>query len=484
MTTGASDNKPPRHDEGRSAWRGGAPAGGIARAFTSTRVVTGGAVRPAAVLVDDGGAIVDVVERGRVPVGVDVVDFLDSLVMPGLVDSHVHVNEPGRTAWEGFATATQAASRGGVTTLVDMPLNSLPPTTSVAAFEDKLDAAKNQLAVDVGFWGGVVPGNHEDLVPLVERGVLGFKCFLIDSGVPEFKNVSEADLDRSLGILRDARAPLLAHAELQGPIDEAAHALEAALASGALSRRSYRFHLESRPKASENAAVELMVRMCRARGGPVHIVHHSSSEALALLEDARDDGLPLTVETCPHYLSFCAEEIDDGATWFKCTPPIRERENQDALWDALARGVLDSVVSDHSPCTVALKQVERGDFDAAWGGISSLQLTLPATWTGARARGRTLVDVARWMSEEPALLAGLSRKGSIAKGKDADFAVIDPDATFVVDQEKLAHKNKLTPYHGRELFGVVRSTWLRGQQVFRRGDDVTARDGRLILGRG
>lgn len=441
------------------------------RAFVSSRVLVDGALRPAAVLVA-GGRIVDVVKPNERPEGVDVVDFIDDVVLPGLVDSHVHVNEPGRTAWEGFATATQAAAAGGVTALVDMPLNSIPPTTTVPALREKREAASGQCAVDVAFWGGVVPGNANELAALVREGVRGFKCFLIDSGVAEFQNVSERDLDASMGILRDAGVPLLAHAELQGPIDRAP--------PSTAPHNTYRFHLESRPKAAEDEAVALMVRMSKKHGARVHIVHHSSSSALSALEQARNEGVALTVETCPHYLSFAAEDIPDGATWFKCTPPIRERANQDALWSALRGGVLDAVVSDHSPCSVALKKIDLGDFDAAWGGISSLQVTLAATWTGARAHGASLADVARWMSSAPAKLAGLSNKGAIAKGKDADLVAFDPDARFVVDQQQLAHKNKLSPYHARELFGVVRSTWLRGECVYRRGSDVTLRNGRLL----
>lgn len=443
-------------------------------AFLSTRVVTGGEVRPAAVLVKDG-VIVDVVAPAERPLGCEVVDLLDAVMLPGLVDTHVHVNEPGRTAWEGFATATRAAALGGITTLVDMPLNSLPPTTSVPAFEEKLAAAAGQLAVDVGFWGGVVPGNTADLAPLVERGVLGFKCFLVDSGVPEFKNVDRRDLDRSLGILREAGVPLLAHAELQGPIDAATSA------AAAFDHRSYRHHLVGRPNAAEDEAVALLIELCRAHKAKVHVVHHCSSSALTALERARGDGLPLTVETCPHYLTFAAEEIEDGATHFKCTPPIRERDNREALWGALLRGVLDAVVSDHSPCTAALKRLDLGDFDRAWGGISGLQLTLSATWSGARARGATLVDVARWMSERPAALAGLTRKGAIAKGKDADLVAFDPDARFTVDQEALAHKNPITPYHGKTLTGAVRATWLRGQRISLRGSADVLRNGRLLL---
>lgn len=459
--------------------------GPVDRAFVSSRVVVDGAIRPAAVLVKDG-AIVDVVPPQDRPLDVDVVDVVDAVLLPGLVDSHVHVNEPGRTAWEGFATATQAAARGGVTALVDMPLNSIPATTTVAALEEKMAAARGQCAVDVGFWGGVVPGNAGELLALVKRGALGFKCFLIDSGVAEFQHVGEKDLARALGVLREAGVPLLTHAELQGPIDAHAPALQAAVNDGRLDHTSYRYHLESRPRAAEDEAIALMVRLCREHGARVHIVHHSSSDALTTLERARSEGLPLTVETCPHYLTFAAEEISDGATWFKCTPPIRERENNEKLWDALGRGVLDAVVSDHSPCSIALKKIELGDFESAWGGISSLQVTLPATWTGARARGFSLVDVARWMSERPAALAGLRRKGAIARGKDADLVAFDPDARAVVDQGQLSHKNKLSPYHHRELQGVVRGTWLRGERVYTpgphgRADDVTLRNGRFLL---
>ena len=443
----------------------------IDRAFVSTRVLVDGALRPAAVLVSRG-TIIDIVAPHERPLDVEVIDVLADVLLPGLVDSHVHVNEPGRTAWEGFATATQAAAAGGITTLVDMPLNSIPATTTVAALEQKREAARGQCAIDVGFWGGLVPGNAPALAALVKSGVRGFKCFLIDSGVAEFAKVSERELDASLGILREAGVPLLTHAELQGPIDRAP--------KSTAKTTSYRFHLDSRPKAAENEAVALMVRLANKHRAHVHIVHHSSSEALSTLERARQDGVEVTVETCPHYLSFAAEDIPDGATWFKCTPPIRERDNQDALWDALQRGVLDSVVSDHSPCSLALKKIELGDFDAAWGGISSLQVTLAATWTGARAKGCSLVDIARWMSAAPAKLAGLATKGAIARGKDADFAVFDPDARFVVDQQALAHKNKLSPYHARALTGVVRSTWLRGECVYRRGSDVTLRNGRLL----
>jgi len=443
-------------------------------AFVSDRIVTPTGMRHGAVLVKNG-VIVDIVGPRDRPADVPTVEVVGTALLPGLVDSHVHINEPGRTSWEGFATATQAAASGGITALVDMPLNSIPPTTTVRAFEEKLAAASGQLAIDVGFWGGVVPGNAQDLKPLVKRGVLGFKCFLIDSGVPEFQNATERDLEKALPLLREAGVPLLTHAELQGPIDATAPAL------AGFDHKTYRYHLASRPKAAENEAIDLMIKLAKRTKAHVHIVHHSSSEALAALQRAREDGLNVTVETCPHYLSFCAEEIDDGATHFKCTPPIRERDNREALWSALRAGVLDAVVSDHSPCTAGLKRLDEGDFEKAWGGISSLQVTLAATWSGARARGFTLHDVARWMCEQPAKLAGLKRKGAIAKGMDADLVAFDTDAAFVVDQNALAHKNKITPYHDRKLQGVVRATWLRGRQVYRRGSDIIGRNGRILL---
>jgi allantoinase len=439
----------------------------VDKVFRGRRVVVDHAVRAASIHVARG-KIAAVAGYDELPPGVPIVDAGDDVILPGLVDTHVHMNEPGRTAWEGFATATWAAAAGGITSLVDMPLNSLPPTTTTHGLVEKRKHTEGQLAIDVGFWGGVVPGNALELAPLVEEGVLGFKCFLIDSGVPEFPPVDESQLLRALDELRALHVPLLVHAELAGPIDAVARTLP----SRGLDKRSYQYHLESRPKAAEDEAIELVARLCRSYRSPMHIVHHSSSTSLSLLEAARAEGLPLTAETCPHYLSFAAEDIPDGATWFKCTPPIRERENREQLWEALKRGVLDSVVSDHSPCTPDLKRTEAGDFDAAWGGVASLQLTLPVTWTEARARGCSIVDVVRWMAERPAALAGISgQKGRIAKGLDADFAFFDLEGGFVVDGSTLHHRHKLTPYAGRALFGVVRSTWLRGERVFERDHD-------------
>lgn len=397
-------------------------------------------------------------------------DVGDLVVMPGLVDTHVHVNEPGRTAWEGYASATRAAAAGGITTLVDMPLNSIPATTTVDALAEKRAAADGQCAIDVGFWGGVVPGNRDQLRAMIDAGVMGFKCFLIDSGVEEFAHVGAREAREALAILGEAGVPLLVHAELSGPID----AVAAEIANADPTR--YSTYLASRPPSAEEQAIALMVELCRETGAPVHIVHHSAASALSIVEAARNDGLPLSAETCPHYLHFAAEDIDDRATEFKCAPPIRERDNREALWRALSDGVLDMVVSDHSPCTVALKRREAGDFMRAWGGVSSLQITLPVVWTNARARGVRIADLSRWMCARPARLAGLTAdKGALVAGKHADIAIWNPEAEYAVSADHLEHKNKVTPYHGETLWGVVEKTYVRGRCVFDRNASA-ARD--------
>jgi len=426
----------------------------------SRRVVTPEGERAAAIHVV-GGAIAAVAPWDEVPAGAALSDVEDLAVLPGLVDTHVHVNEPGRTEWEGFATATRAAAAGGITTLVDMPLNAVPPTTTREAFAAKRAAARGQCAIDVGFWGGVVPGNAGELVGLVVDGVRGFKCFLIDSGAPEFGWVGEAELAPAMGILADLGVPLLCHAELAGPIDRAAASLAAA------DPRAYLTWLRSRPPEAEDEAIALIARLCRDTGARTHVVHHSAAAALPRIAAARAEGLPLTAETCPHYLHFVAESIPDGATAFKCAPPIREAANRELLWRALAEGTLDLVASDHSPCTPALKAEEAGDFVAAWGGIAGLQVGLPVTWTEARRRGHGLADLVRWMAAAPARLAGLTgRKGAIAPGCDADLVVFDPDARFVVERAALRHKNPVCPYVGDELTGVVHTTYLRGHPIW------------------
>ena len=445
----------------------------LERVIRSRRVVTPRGIEPASIVLA-GGHIAEVAAyRGDdYPCPVD--DVGDAVVMPGLVDTHVHVNEPGRTEWEGYASATHAAAAGGITTLVDMPLNSIPATTTRQALDAKRAQASGQCFVDVAFWGGVVPGNRDRLEELIAAGVMGFKCFLCDSGVAEFAAVGESDLRAALPILAEAGVPLLAHAELPAPLEAAARAAQDR------DPRRYATYLASRPPEAEEQAIALLVSLCRDTRAPIHIVHHSAASALPILAAARDDGLPITAETCPHYLHFAAEDIPDGATEFKCAPPIRSADNREHLWQALARGVLDMVVSDHSPCTAALKDRDTGDFSTAWGGVASLQLTLPITWTGATHRGYDLSDLVRWMCQEPARLAGLGgQKGAIAPGYQADLVVWHPEARCEVDGEALQHKNKVTPYHGETLLGVVARTYLRGELIYDSGSHLGAPRGRF-----
>jgi allantoinase len=379
----------------------------------------------------------------------------DEVLLPGIVDSHVHVNDPGRTEWEGFETATKAAASGGVTTIVDMPLNSIPPTVDVAALEVKRKAADGETWVDVGFWGGAVPGNVAQLRPLHEAGVFGFKCFLLHSGVDEFPALAAAEVEAAMREIASFDGLLIVHAE---DPDEIAHAANAG-------GRAYADFLASRPRQAENLAIAHLIDQSRVTGCRIHILHVSSAEALPMIRQAEADGVRISAETCPHYLTFTSEEIADGATQFKCCPPIRESSNRDLLWEGLRDGAIDIVVSDHSPSTADLKHLDTGDFGTAWGGISSLQLGLAAVWTEARQRGFTLSDVVRWMSRGPADQTGLTRKGRIAVGADADFAVFAPDDRQTVDAARLQHKNPITPYAGRQLTGVVRSTWLRGERI-------------------
>ena len=393
----------------------------------------------------------------------------DEVLLPGLVDSHVHVNDPGRSEWEGFASATRAAAAGGVTTIIDMPLNSIPPTTDVAALEVKRKTATGQAFVDVGFWGGAVPGNLADLRGLHDAGVFGFKCFLLHSGVDEFPHLEPDELQAAMREVRSFGALMIVHAEDSHAIDHAP----------AAHGESYRDFLASRPRGAENLAIAQVIELARWTGCRVHVLHLSSSDALPMIASARREGVRLTVETCPHYLSFMAEEIPAGATQFKCCPPIREADNRELLWQGVADGTIDCIVSDHSPCTPELKRFDIGDFGVAWGGISSLQLGLPAIWTEARRRGHALTDVVRWMASGPAAQAGLLRKGQIALGYAADLCVFAPDDAFVVDVERLHHKNPVTPYAGRPLAGVVRSTWLRGERI-----DVTDQPRGRLLARG
>jgi allantoinase len=413
------------------------------------RVVLPDGERAAAVHSEDG-RITAVTAFGDAPAAAVTLED-DEVLLPGLVDSHVHVNEPGRTEWEGFATATRAAVAGGVTTIVDMPLNSVPATTTVEALHVKRAAAKGQVAADVAFWGGAVPGNLDQLRPLHEAGVVGFKCFLLDSGVPEFPPLDDAGLRAALTELAAFDGLLIAHAE----------DADAIAAAPEPQGPSYAAFLASRPGMAEESAIDRRVAAARDTGARAHVVHLADADALPILRAARADGVRITVETCPHYLTFAAEEVPDGATSFKCCPPIREVRHREALWAALTDGDVDLVVSDHSPCTPDLKLLDLGDFGAAWGGIASLQVALPAVWTGARTRGIALAEVVRWMAEAPARLAGLPGKGAIAVGKDADLVAFAPDERWTVGA--LQHRNPVTPYVGRELAGVVRRTWLRGR---------------------
>ncbi|RPF44700.1 allantoinase [Streptomyces sp. Ag109_G2-6] len=418
----------------------------------STRVITPEGTRAASVAVAGGKIAAVLAYEAEVPAGARLEDFGDDVLLPGLVDTHVHVNDPGRTEWEGFWTATRAAAAGGITTLLDMPLNSLPPTTTVGNLRVKQEVARTKAHVDVGFWGGALPDNVKDLRPLHDAGVFGFKCFLSPSGVDEFPLLDQEQLATSLAEITGFGGLLIVHAE--DP-----HHLESAPQNPG---PKYADFLASRPQDAENTAIENLIAQAKRLNARVHVLHLSSASALPLIAAAKAEGVQITVESCPHFLTLTAEEVPDGATEFKCCPPIREAANQDVLWDALADGTIDCIVSDHSPSTADLK---TGDFATAWGGISSLQLGLPAIWTEARKRGRTLEEVARWMSTAPAALAGLAAKGAIEAGRDADFAVLAPEETFTVDPAELHHRNQVTAYAGKTLHGVVKSTWLRGTQI-------------------
>ncbi|HWY67805.1 MAG TPA: allantoinase AllB [Terriglobales bacterium] len=446
---------------------------GLECVIRSNRVVLPNSIRPAAIVIRDG-VIAEILDPKRVA-SAEALDFEDSVVMPGIVDTHVHINEPGRTEWEGFETATMAAAAGGVTSLIEMPLNSIPATTTAEAFRQKLAAGQGKLFVDVGFWGGVVPGNCPELLKLYKEGVFGFKCFLVPSGVPEFEAVSESDLRLALPELARLDAVLLAHAELPGPIEDATRRI------GGKNSRSYSTWLQSHPSVAEDQAIQLLIRLSQEYKTRVHIVHLSSGAAAPMIHAAKSSGIKVSVETCPHYLTIAAEEIPDGATQFKCAPPIREAANQERLWDALRDGTIDFVATDHSPAPPQTKCAETGDYMRAWGGIASLQLSLPLLWTSAHKRGFGIDDVANWLCREPAKLAGLSRKGEIAQGRDADLVVWNPDQSFQVQPEKMFFRHKLTPYSGRTLFGVVQSTFLRGKEIYTSGNFPNSRSGRVLL---
>jgi allantoinase len=433
------------------------------QAFTSSRVVVPGKIGAFAVLVE-GEQIVGVVPRKEIPLSVPVTDFGDLAILPGLVDSHIHINEPGRTEWEGFCTATRAAAAGGYTMLVDMPLNCVPATTSPEALEAKRKAAQGKCHVDWAAWGGLVADNLEQIDALASAGVSGFKCFLIHSGIDEFTMVNEDQLRAALPKLKKTGLPLLVHAELPGPVASATEGLMQA------DWRVHETYLKSRPDEAELTAIELLIRLCEESGCQIHVVHLSTCKALARLRDAKRQGLPITVETCPHYLHLCSEETSRGATLNKCAPPIRNRDNREALWQGLRDGLIDLVATDHSPCPPAMKQMERGDFRAAWGGIPSVSLALSLMWTEAGRRGFSLVDIGRWMAEGPARLAGVGeRKGRLAVGFDADMVVFDPEAEWAVTPAELHYRHAVSPYLGERLTGKVLTTFLRGQCVYKQG---------------
>lgn len=432
----------------------------------SERVVLPDGTRPATIRIDEGR--ISAIESTGVRADIDAGAMI---VMPGLVDTHVHINEPGRTEWEGFDTATKAAAAGGITTLVDMPLNSIPSTITLAGLHAKRKAAAGQCHVNVGFWGGVVPGNERDLEPLARGGVLGFKCFLSPSGVDEFEHVSEEDLRRAAPNVAALGLPLLAHAEwpplLMAPesTDDPHH---------------YATWLKTRPPAAEQAAIELLIEIARHERVHTHVVHLASADALPALMQARAEGVPITVETCPHYLTFCAEEIHDEATAWKCAPPIRARDHRERLWLALQQGHIDLVATDHSPAPASLKD-QNGDFMASWGGIASLQIALPVMWTAAAERGIPIERLVAWMSAAPARLAGLQRrKGAITVGRDADLVIVDPSRGLTVDASRLYHRHAITPYDGARLKGLITMTMVRGEIVYENGAIISAPIGELL----
>ncbi|MEO6613776.1 MAG: allantoinase AllB [Chitinophagaceae bacterium] len=437
-------------------------------AISSNHTITPGGTRRATVLIKEG-KIIDVVNE--MPEGdFPSEDVGDSLLMAGIVDPHVHINEPGRTDWEGFDTATRAAIAGGITSLVDMPLNSSPVTTTVKAFEEKLKATTGKLHTNCGFWGGVIPGNEKAIEPLIEKGVLGFKAFLTHSGIDEFPNVTEEDLRKVMPFIARHNLPLLVHCELSAPIPY----------SLLDTPRSYNNYLLSRPAKWEDDAIALMIRLCEEFGCRTHIVHLSSAGSIEQIANAKQKGIPLTAETGQHYLFFTAEQVPDGRTEYKCAPPIREKENKERLWQALKEGIIDFVATDHSPAPPGLKELASGDLVKAWGGISSIQFALPVLWTAAKQHGCNPEDIARWLCEKPALLPRLGTKGKIAKGYDADLVVWNPEKSFIVKEEMILHKHKITPYLKEELYGVVEQAWLGGEKVYADGKFLHLNKGKIL----
>ena len=430
-----------------------------------------GAIRDATLVITDG-IITEIINGLLYDNNIPLTDAGSNVVMAGVTDPHIHINEPGRTEWEGFDTATKAAIAGGVTCLVDMPLNASPVTTTAMAFDEKMDAAKNKLHTNCGFWGGLVPGNEKDIEPLAAKGVLGFKAFLTHSGIDEFPNVTEADLHKAMPVIANLGLPLLVHCELTTPHEKQVMA----------NKRSYHDYLLSRPRKWEDDAIAMMIGLCEKYNCRTHIVHLSSSNSINQIKKARQKGLPLTVETAQHYLYFAAEEIKDGQTQFKCAPPIREKDNNDQLWEALKNGVIDFVATDHSPATPALKELQSGDFSKAWGGIASVQFALPVLWTAAKKRNCHVRDMAKWLCEHPAVLTGKAGSmGKIVKGYQADLVIWNPEQSFTVTESIIQHKHTTTPYLNEQLFGTVLQTWLNGKKVFDNNSFTQLNQGKIIL---
>ncbi len=438
----------------------------IDAAICSNRVITPKGLMKGAVLISNGK--IAAIEADVPEADFPVTDVKDAVLMPGIVDPHVHINEPGRTEWEGFDTATRSALAGGITTLIEMPLNASPVTTSGKAFNEKIAATEGKLHVDCGFWGGVIPGNEKEIEGLIEKGVLGFKAFLIDSGIAEFPPVNEDELKKVMPVLARYHLPLLVHCELDSE------------APSFKSTRNYNEYLSTRPGKWEIDAIAMMIKLCREFKCRVHIVHLSFAGALEIIKKAKEEGLPLTVESGQHYLFFTSEEIPEGATAYKCAPPIREKVNNEKLWKALQNDTIDFVATDHSPAPPELKEIHSGDFMKAWGGIASMQLALPALWTAARKHNIPVTKMAEWLCSKPALLPQLSNKGRIEPGCDADFVVWDPEASFIIDENDLHHRHKITPYLGKQLFGRVQQTWLRGEKLYDDGKFLHLNKGRII----
>ncbi len=439
-------------------------------ALHSNRVITNGEIIEATILIKDG-IITDLINGTFENHSGKIIDVGNKIIMAGIIDPHVHINEPGRTEWEGFDTATKAAIAGGVTTLIDMPLNASPVTTTAKAFDEKIISTKNKLHTNCGFWGGIVPGNEDEIEKLIDKGVFGFKAFLMHSGIDEFPNVNEEDLRKVMKVIARHNLPLLVHCELDNIKSKATGECD-----------SYKNYLASRPKKWEDDAIALMIRLCEEYNCHVHIVHLSSANSIEQIAKAKQKKLPLTVETGQHYLFFNAEEIPDGATAFKCAPPIREKENNELLWQALKDGIIDFVATDHSPATPELKEMKIGNFMKAWGGIASLQFALPALWTAAKERNVSVLDMAKWLSENPAKLIGREHNmGKIAAGYDADIIVWDDGKEFTVTEKIIQHKNKITPYLDKTLRGVIEQTYLGGVEVYKNGNFSALNNGKFII---